>query len=93
MHGAEDVTFEEAAIRLGKAADLDLRYVFISLEDFFQNLIDKGVTKAAALGYTEIYRSMHLPREVEGERSPRTTTSTTIELWGKNVLRPNLGSI
>ncbi|WP_411822443.1 NAD(P)H-binding protein [Leptospira sp. 'Mane'] len=93
LHGAEDITFEEAAKRLGKVTEHELNYVFISLEDFFQNLLDKGVTEAAALGYTDIYRSMHLPREVEGERSPRTTTSTTVELWGKNVLRPNLGSI
>lgn len=93
LHGGEDLTFEAAAKSLSNAIGTTLKYNYISLENFYEDLVAKGVTKAAAEGYTDIYRSMHLPREVEGIRSSETTTPTTVGLWGKRILKPKLDSL
>ncbi|TGK55885.1 hypothetical protein EHQ27_05220 [Leptospira wolffii] len=90
LHGGEDLTFSEALKRLSESVGRVLKYDYITLEDFQSGLVSRGVSEAAAEGYTDIYRSMHLPREVEGERKPETTTSTTVSAWGKEVLLPKL---
>lgn len=90
LHGGEDLTFSEAIARLSASTGRTFEYNYITLEDFHKGLVAKGVTEAAASGYTDIYRSMHLPREVEGERKPETTTRTTVSIWGKEVLLPLL---
>jgi uncharacterized protein YbjT (DUF2867 family) len=90
LFGAADVTFPDAAAILSEATGKAIRYNYITLEQFRSDLLKHGVSEQAAEGYTELYARYHQTDSTDIQRSPETTTPTTIAQWGKDVLKPLL---
>jgi uncharacterized protein YbjT (DUF2867 family) len=90
LYGAADLTFPEAARRLTEATGRPIRYVGITLEEFHAQLVQHGVSVPAADGYVQLYARYHLPGTTATDRTPESTTPTTVDQWGRLVLKPLL---
>lgn len=90
LFGAADLTFVEAAEELSRATGHPIRYADITLATFHEELVQHGVSVPAADGYTQLYERYHLPGATASERTPESTTPTTVAQWGRDVLKPLL---
>ena len=83
LHGPRDLTWNEIAPVVGKAAgNPNLRYMHVSYDDAKQGMLQTGLQPALADAFIEMYRAMNEHRlEAAEPRSPRTTTPTTIETF------------
>lgn len=83
--GERDVTFEEATKILGDAIGKpDLNYVSFSYEEAKKGIMEQGASQDLADRYNEFFRSLNAGKiNEDAERTPETTTPTSIEQFAK----------
>src|SRR5262249_41671720 len=78
LHGARDMTYEEAVRTVSKAVGKELRYVQASYDEAEKSMVQTGLKPALAKYVIEMYRAMNERRMKPLEsRTDRTTTPTS----------------
>jgi uncharacterized protein YbjT (DUF2867 family) len=90
--GPEDLSFDEAADRIAEGIGRPLKFVQIDEDTFAGSLREIGFSESAVAGMVEMHRGFEsgLVRP-ETPRSPASTTSTKLEDFAREVMKPLLG--
>lgn len=91
--GERDLTMEEAVEALNQALDgvTRLRYMPVEYEQAEQGMLQMGASQSIVKLYTEFMQGMNAGRINEvAERSPETTTPTSIEDFARRKFAPAL---
>ena len=91
LHGAADVSFDEAAEILSKVLDRKIVYVKCDPQELRQALLDNAVSENAADSMLEMYHAVETGRlRPTQPRSAETTTPTTLAEFAHDVILPML---
>jgi uncharacterized protein YbjT (DUF2867 family) len=90
LHGPADLTYADAAKILSKSIGKPINYVQITLDQAYQTLLGVGASPGLAKGVVDMYQVLSKPNAVAEQRTPETTTTTTLREWSDAVLRPLL---
>lgn len=94
LHGSADLSFDEIAAVLSQALGRPIRFVQCSRQQARQAILDRAVSENVADQMLEMYDAVQSGRvRPQQPRSPETTTSTTLEEFARDVLRPLLAEI
>ncbi len=89
LHGPADVSFDEAAIAIGRGLDRPVVHVRVPEEQARQALRAGGLSEYVAEMVLELYRAIESGRLRPAEpRTAETTTPTTLEQFSRAVLKP-----
>lgn len=87
LHGAADLSFDEAAQILGQVFNQPVIHVETTLEQFRDTLMQLGATGNVAAEYVEMWSSLARPDYTPAEpRTPETTTPTTFARFVQDKL-------
>ena len=91
LHGAADVSFDEAASILGQALNQPINHVETTLDQFRDTLLQLGATENVAAEYVEMWSSLACPAYTPAEpRTLETTTPTTFIQFVQDKMLPLL---
>lgn len=93
VHGAADVTSDEAAQILTQVIGKPIHYVQIPAEALRQSLLQMGATPDIAANYIEMLEAFDTGIYASEPRTPETTTPTTFQQWAEEVLKPALSPV
>lgn len=93
VHGAADVTYDEAAQILSKVIGKPIHYGQIPAEALRQSLLQMGATPDVAANYIEMLEAFDTGIYASELRTPETTTPTTFQQWAEEVLKPELSPV
>jgi uncharacterized protein YbjT (DUF2867 family) len=90
LHGERSLTMSEVATALGKAiGHPDLSYVQFPYVDAQRGMVQAGLPEEMAALYVEMAKGFNEGQvATTQQRSPATTTPTTIERWSAEVFAP-----
>ena len=88
VHGAEDLTMNQAANVLTETLGKTVRYVQVPAEGMRQNLLHMGATQDAAQNLVKMFEAFDAGSYADEPRTPETTTPTTLAAWSRAVLKP-----
>jgi uncharacterized protein YbjT (DUF2867 family) len=92
LHGPRDLTFKEVATILSSVTGRKISYNQISMDKVRSNLINTGMPDSSADMMIELYTAINEGRLTSAEpRTAQTTTKTTIDEFGRGVLKPAMG--
>lgn len=92
VHGAADITPDQAAQIIGDVVGKTIRYVQVSTEQVLQTLLQMGATPDVAAHYVQMLQAFDQGIYGNELRTPETTTPTTLRLWASEVLKPALNA-
>lgn len=89
LHGPADLSFDEAAGAIGRGLDRPVFHVQVSEDQARRAMLAAGLNAHLAEAFLEIFEAIEsgLLRPAE-LRTTDTTTSTTLELFSRDVLKP-----
>lgn len=90
VHGAADITPDQAAQILTEATGKPIRYVQIPAEQMKQGLLTQGASPSVADNYVQMQLAFDKGIYADEPRTPETTTPTTFQQWANETLRPLL---
>lgn len=93
VHGAVDVTPDEAAHILTQVLGKPIHYVQIPSDALRQSLLQMGATPDVAANYIEMLEAFDTGIYSNEPRTEETTTPTTFEHWAEEVLKPILSPV
>lgn len=89
VHGAADLSLEEAARILSEALGKPIRYVSVPPEQMRQYLLSQGASADGAEQYLRMFHAVTEKNAYAAEpRTPKTTTATTLAQWATTVMLP-----
>jgi len=88
LHGPAHLTYVEAAKTLSDSLGKPVKLYQITADQAYQAFIGMGATSGFANGLVEMYQALARPGALTEERTPQTTTPTTLREWSDTVLRP-----
>lgn len=92
VHGAADLTPDQAAQIIGDVAGKAIRYVQVPAEQVLQTLLQMGATPDVAAYYVQMMQAFDQGIYSSEPRTPETTTPTTLQLWASEILEPALNA-
>lgn len=93
LHGPEDLRFDEAAAILSRALGRRVIHVRFLEEEAWRWWKEGGCSSSVADAFVEMYRTMEKGTLAAGmQRTTVTTTPTSLEEFGRILLRPLLGN-
>jgi uncharacterized protein YbjT (DUF2867 family) len=90
LHGPADLTYADAAKILSQSIGKPINYVQITPDQAYQTFLGVGASPGLAKGVVDMYQALSKPNAVAEQRTPETTTPTTLREWSDAVLRPLL---
>lgn len=90
LHGPADLTYADAAKILSQSIGKPINYVQITPDQAYQTFLGVGASPGLAKGVVHMYQALSKPNAVAEQRTPETTTLTTLREWSDAVLRPLL---
>lgn len=91
LHGAADLSFNEAAAILGQVLGQPIAHVQTTLDQFHATLLQMEATENVASEYVEMWSGLAHPDYAPAEpRTPKTTTPTTFAEFVKQKMLPLL---
>ncbi|MBD2773719.1 NmrA family NAD(P)-binding protein [Iningainema tapete] len=93
VHGAADLSFDEAAKIMSDVLGKTIRYVSLPPEQFRQVLLSHGASADGAEQFLLMFHAFTQQNAYAAEpRTPQTTTATTLAQWVKTmlILRPSV---
>ncbi len=91
VHGPDDLSQSDAAVMLGEAMGKPLQYHEAPMPMFEEVLKSMGASEQGVRCDVELMQAFARPGIVAEPRTPATTTATTLQEWGRDVLKPMLG--
>lgn len=90
LHGPADLTFADAAKILSESIGKPINYVQITPDQAYQTFLGIGASPGFVKGLLDMYQALSKPNAIAEQRTPETTTATTLREWSDAVLRPIL---
>jgi uncharacterized protein YbjT (DUF2867 family) len=90
LHGPANLTYADAAKILSQSIGKPINYVQITPDQAYQTFLGVGASPGLAKGVVDMYQALSKPNAVAEQRTPETTTPTTLREWSDAVLRPLL---
>lgn len=89
VHGAADLSNEEAARILSEVLGKTVRFVCVPPEQFRQVLLSQGTSSDGAEQLLRMFHAFSEKNAYAAEpRTPETTTATTLAQWARTVMLP-----
>lgn len=88
VHGPDDLSQSDAATVLGESIGKPLQYQETPMEMFREVLKNMGASEEGIRCDVELMQAFAQPGIVAEPRTLETTTTTTLQEWGRNVLKP-----
>jgi len=92
LHGPVDLTLNEAARIVSESIGKPVKHVLITPDQAYQAFLGMGASPGFAKAIVEMYQALAKPGAVSEERTPQTTTTTTLREWSDTILRPLFAS-
>lgn len=91
VHGAADLSLEEAASILSDVLGKPIRYISVPSEEFRQALLSQGASSDGAEQLLQMFHAVVNQNAYVAEpRTSETTTPTTLAQWTKAVMLPSI---
>jgi uncharacterized protein YbjT (DUF2867 family) len=90
VHGAADLTLQEAASILTETTGKPIRYVQVPAEAVRQSLEAMGASADVARNMVAMFEAFEAGAYTAEARTPETTTPTTLAEWSRTNLKPLL---
>jgi uncharacterized protein YbjT (DUF2867 family) len=88
LHGPTDLTFAETAKILSASIGKPVNFVQITPDQAYQSFLAVGASAGFARGLVDMYQALSKPNALAEQRTPETTTPTTLREWSDKFLRP-----
>ena len=94
LHGATDLSFDEAAAILSQELGRSIVHVPITSEQFRDSLLQMGASESVAADYVEMWQGLSNPEYAPAElRTSQTTTPTMFTQFVREQLLPQLSQL
>lgn len=89
LHGAADISFDEAAATMGRVFGKTIAHVTVPVEAARAAMQEQGLSASVADGFIQLYKALESGwMAPEMPRSQSTTTKTTFETFVGQALKP-----